>query len=596
MTAPRRAPQRPPERLLDTLAAAAAVGLVWVVPFVWDSGALEVFRGPQREVAHLFLAVLAAALLVRSHRALWRDPWWLPWGGAVTGSLVAALASGHAGVSLAATLPVGLAALAWGGLRLLPERWRRRVPALVVGAGVAQALVTVVFRDPDWMPAGYRLLSLEPGRFTWIGTLGNPGYVATFLVLPALLAAEHAVRSAKRRRAWGAAALATSAVVVGTATLSAVAALLVGAAVLAFRALPARRRWAGLAVTLALGAALVAVTPLRARVTDAVRQARVGGWQWLGSARGAAVSSALSMIAARPLTGVGPGRFAADSFRYQDEATLAGRGQVLGLVTGFGEAHNDPLQFAAETGAIGVALAALGVILALRRGARYGRGKPAVPALLAAAALLALTHFPLHVAAVATQWLVLAALAAPPLDLAPRATVRWPAALAVVAVGSVAAMVAWQRCSASADIAGGRRLSESLRASTGDGRAAAAARALRSLEGRVRWLPESWDARVILGNLAVDAGKPEAAVRHFQAALALAERPEIRFNVGVALLRTGDGAAGLAHLQRAVELNPAILRAVTDPGLARALRARLDASGYAARHPWIYGGTLLATP
>lgn len=596
MTAPRRAPQRPPERLLDALAAAAAVGLLWVVPFVWDTAALEVFRGPQREVSFVLLAVLAAALLARARRDVWRDPWWLAWAGAIVACLIAALASGRAGVSLAATLPVPLAALAWGGLRMLPERWRRRAPALVVGAGTAQALLTVVFRDPDWMPASYRLLSLGPGRLTWIGTLGNPGYVATFLVLPALLAAEHALRSPKRRWAWATASVVMAAVATGTATVSAAAALLAGAAVLASRAVPARRRWAALAATAALGAALVAATPLRTRVTDAVHQARVGGWQWLGSARGAAVSAALSMIAARPLTGVGPGRFAADSFRFQDEATLASRGQVLGLETGFGEAHNEPLQFAAETGVIGVALAALGLILALRRGARPARELQAAPALVGAAAVLALTHFPLHVAAIAAQWLALAALAVPPLPATRNASPSWPAALAVVVAAGVAATAGWQRWSASAAIGEGRRLSESLRASSAAGRAAAAGRALDGLEGRARWLPGSWDARVILGNLAVDAGRPEAAVRHFQAALALAERPEIRFNVGVALLRTGDGAAGLAHIQRAVELNPAILRAVTDPGLARSLRAWLDASGYAARHPWIYQGTLLASP
>ncbi|MFZ5784844.1 MAG: O-antigen ligase family protein, partial [Acidobacteriota bacterium] len=495
-----------------------------------------------------------------------------------------------------AAAPLPVAALAWGGLRTLPEPWRRRLPALIVGAGAAQALLTLAFRDPDWMPAGYRLLSLEPGRFTWIGTLGNPGYVATFLVLPALLAAERAVRSPKRRWAWGAASGVMTAVAVGTATLSAVAALLAGGAVLAFRAVPARRRWAALGATVAFGAALVAATPLRTRVTDAVRQTRVGGWQWMGSARGAAASAALSMIAARPFAGVGPGRFAADSFRFQDEATLASRGQVLGLETGFGEAHNDPLQFAAETGALGVALAVFGVILALRRGARPDRDLPATPALLAAAAVLALTHFPLHVAAIAAQWLVLAALAVPPLAAGRRTPVGWPAAAAVLVVAGAAAAIGWQRSSASADIAGGRRLSESLRASSAANRATRAGEALDRLGSRARWLPGSWDARVILGNLAVDAGRPDAAVRHFQAALALAERPEIRFNVGVALLRTGDRAAGLTHLQRAVELNPAILRAVTDAGLARALRARLDASGYAARHPWIYQGTLLASP
>ena len=43
------------------------------------------------------------------------------------------------------------------------------------------------------------LLAQEGGRYEWIGTLGNPGDVAVFLVLPALLAADRALSTHRRR-------------------------------------------------------------------------------------------------------------------------------------------------------------------------------------------------------------------------------------------------------------------------------------------------------------------------------------------------------------------------------------------------------------
>jgi len=61
---------------------------------------------------------------------------------------------------------------------------------------------------------------------------------------------------------------------------------------------------------------------------------------------------------------------------------------------------------------------------------------------------------------------------------------------------------------------------------------------------------------LILGNLAVDAGDTRLALSSFGRALALAERPEVRFDVGMALLMAGERETGMAHLMRAVELNP----------------------------------------
>ena len=170
--------------------------------------------------------------------------------------------------------------------------------------------------------------------------------------------------------------------------------------------------------------------------------------------------------------------------------------------------------------------------------------------------------------------------------------------LAVGVLAGAALTLTWQHYRATTLFQQGRLLSESLRAARcGPRRRAQAARAaLANLVPRARMLPYSWEAAVILGNLAVDAGDTRLAVASFGRALALAERPEVQFNVGIALLMAGNRANGIAHLARAVQLNPAIFREVRDPELAVALRRHLDASGYGVKHPWMYQGTPAAAP
>ncbi len=289
----------------------------------------------------------------------------------------------------------------------------------MVWAGAIEALLVLLFLRPAWRPEVFSQLGDLSGRYAWIGTLGNPADIATFLALPALLAAERALAARRRRLLWAGAAILLAGVLLGTRTITAALALAAGGFVLAWRA--GSRRWrvplvAGVAVAAVL---LFVLTPLAGRIRTAFAEAKHGGVVWLGSARGAAFLAAGSMIEARPLTGVGFGLFEADSFRFQSPETLADRGRVLGLVTGFGEAHNEVLQHAAETGLLGIALAAAGFALALRRGRTGGAGLLDPVPLVAAALVVALAEFPLHLAATAAQWAVLAALALPPLPPPP---------------------------------------------------------------------------------------------------------------------------------------------------------------------------------
>jgi hypothetical protein len=292
--------------------------------------------------------------------------------------------------------------------------------------------------------------------------------------------------------------------------------------------------------------------------------------------------------------------FEANSFRFQSQDALAERGRVLGLVTGFGQAHNDLLQHAAETGLIGVLLAGVGFAWAAWRRPRGGGAVVEGWPLGAAALVLALTQFPLHLAVVAAQWAMVGALALPPLLPRPD-TDGWGARARLLVIGALvgaALVVTWQHYRATRLFEQGKTLSASLRSGMGrpETRQKMARAALGNLVPRARMLPYSWEAAIILGNLAVDAGESRLAIESFGRALALAERPEVQFNVGMALMMEGDRETGMVHLVRAVQLNPTVFREIHDPELARELRRRLDASGYGANHTWMYEGTPAASP
>lgn len=576
----------------ERAAFALAVSLVLAVPLVWSSDCTEVFRVPKRELALALWAALATLFVARNPGgAAWRDPWWAPWAAVAAGAALSAVASGHPGVVLVRSLPFVLAALGWGALRQLDDRHRARVAALVVAAGALQAALTALLVLPAFQPAAFGRLDRFDGRYRWIGTLGNPADVGVYLVPPLLLAVTLAM--SRRRRRWlnAAAAALMLFVLLQSRTLSAAIALACGGAVLLWRLVPRRLRIPAVAAALAVAVAAAFVGPLAPRVRTAVDEFRKGGWTAIGSGRGAGYAAAIGMVAARPLTGVGFGLFESNSFAYQGEDVLARRARVLRLETAFGQAHNDVLQHAAETGLLGVLLAAAAIAWAALRAPR---GTPALPArapLLAAVVPLALLQFPTHLAAIAAQWAVLAALALPPLAPPPPATPRRRAAqgLAVATVAAAASWAGWQRYTGSIAWQQASTLAQAIqKGQLKQGGAEAARAAYGRLAPRLRWFPGAWDAQVVTGTVAMLAERPETALDHFRRALALAERPETRFNVGMALLALGEQESGYAHLVRAVKLNPWVLGQVSRPEVAAALRRRLDADGYGTRYPWIY--------
>lgn len=578
----------------ERLAGLAAFALVLLVPLVWAGESVSPFRAPKSALAMVCWVALAVIFLARTPSfRCWRDPWWLPWGAVIAGAGVSAPLSPAPLQVLLATALLLPPALGWGALRQASAGFRARLASWVIAAGTLQALLALAFLSPALRPASYGALAQVGGRELWIGTLGNPGDVAVFLVLPALLAADRALAGGPRRLAFAPAALLMAAVVTSSQSLSGTLALAGGALVLAWQRVPRRRLIPALAVAVLAGLVLVAATPMRARVGRLAGQLQGTRWMWVGSGRLAGYQAAAGMLAAHPLTGVGFGRYGAESFGHQSESTLAYRSRDLGLVTGFGEAHNDLAQHAAETGLLGLALLAAAVWAAARR--RPVAEEPGLPRLplLVGAGLLALLQFPLHLAPVAGQWLVLWAAAVPPLPLpetAPRARAFRIAAVAVLV--ALAAVVAWRHHRATVALQQAKVLVATLRAMPDSPRSQEVARrAAAGLAERRAYLPFSWDRELTEGNLSMAAGDTARALEHFRRALRLGERPETRFNVGMALLAIGDRATGLAELERAVRLNPAVFAQVTNAEVSRALRERLDASGYGARYPWIYRGT-----
>ncbi|MGQ9835270.1 MAG: O-antigen ligase family protein [Thermoanaerobaculaceae bacterium] len=552
--------------------------LVLALPLVVDLACSGPFRTPKTLLARALWAALAGLFLAR--------PGWDAWGwppvAVVVAGVIASLAAGQANLAVA---PLALAALGWMGLRQLAAPQRRRLFLGMILGGVVQAILALAFADPATRPRSFAALEEAVGRFQVLGTMGNPGDVGVFLVLPALGALYMAV-SQKRRSLWLLACLVQFVAIVASQTLSALAAFALGAFLLLILLLPPRKKWwaaGGAAAALAL--VILLVPSLRFRVAEAFRLPKELGFHWIASARGASWLSAWHMWQANPIFGVGLGHFPTHYFSYLGRDALAERGRVLGLKTGFGEAHNELLQYLAETGLVGLALLSASLFWAWRRGSPLENSLlPAAP-VLAAMGLLALLQFPLHLAALAAQWLVVLALLLPPLK---ERAQRWRAG-AWLGLGLLAAtvVVSWSQWRAWRAVEAAQALVAALRQNPSNlGARVLAARAYENLQAKLSFLPGEVQAENVAGNLAREAGLWDQALAHFRRALALAERPELHFNLGVSLCALGQEEEGLRHLVQAVELNPAVLREVTDRVLAAKLRQKLTETGYFAAYPW----------
>jgi O-antigen ligase len=262
------------------------------------------------------------------------------------------------------------------------------------------------------------------GHAQSVGLLGNPNDVGTFLAGPAVVAliAAVAVRG-WQRVLYGTAAAVLFAGMAMSQTRTAMIAFVAGT-IVAMLLRPWRQATA-VAVLLAIFVA-VAMRPafgIREHFTRLATAARQRDYPVLFSERVVPFLSAIEMVRANPVTGVGLG-----CFKYHFMMTRLALEKryppswTRGWPMNFGETHNDHLQVAAETGLPGYALLAAALAyLAIPARRRRGDATPrtakqtvghAIRAPLAATFfVVALAQFPLQLAATRLMFMTLSAIA-----------------------------------------------------------------------------------------------------------------------------------------------------------------------------------------
>lgn len=381
---------------------------------VVDRGAESSFDAPKRFIAVVATAAAAALVLafgdVARARATWRR---MP---AVARASAAAFAAGVAGIGLAAVLsPRSGAALATArgtivlamaaplAALLFDGPAMRRAMGWFSIVAAANAFVSVLQRAGIWEPFVIERVS---GRTEAVGLFGNEGLLALAAALGATAAAGLWIEERRARHAT--AFVLCVGGVVAAASLTPGLALGAGLVMLAAFHLPARRLAAGGALLAVAGLLAFSIVPqLRQRALEAQRLVAEGDYDALTSYRFGAWAAAGEMIALRPLTGYGPGTFAAEFVVHRIEAEQRwGRRLVNPVFAGgsYEEAHSDYLQVAAESGVpaalLLMAAGGLAVVVLLRRarsaGGRDRHEATVMLALVAVVAVAALAWFPMQ--------------------------------------------------------------------------------------------------------------------------------------------------------------------------------------------------------
>jgi O-antigen ligase len=293
----------------------------------------------------------------------------------------------------------------------------------VVFAGAfANAIVVTLQERGIWNP--FVFPPELTGHAQSVGLLGNSNDVGTLLAGPVVVAlvAAAAVRG-WQRVLYGTAAAVLFAGIAMSQTRTAMVAVVAGTVVAAL--LRPWRQAIAVAVLLMIFAA-VALRPstgIRANFTRLAAAARQRDYPVLFSERAVPFLSAIEMVRANPITGVGPG-----CFKYHfmlTRLTLERRypaSWTRGWPMNFGETHNDHLQVAAETGLPGYALLAAAIaLLAIPARRRRDNTIPRTPEqtvghairtpLAATFFVIAIAQFPLELAAPRLMFLTLGAIA-----------------------------------------------------------------------------------------------------------------------------------------------------------------------------------------
>lgn len=191
------------------------------------------------------------------------------------------------------------------------------------------------------------------GRFPTGALLGNEGYVALACSLMAAACTAIMVSDVPRKIRIAAALLTLLAIVAIAVNRQATSAIAMMIAFGVIAAVRWRARWlvALLGVAVLIGATTALVPPLRVVTWAVAPIGGVEGYQRITTYRLGAWVAALDMIAARPLTGYGPGTFAGEVQRHRLAAEIRLRERFV-QPTGatFVYAHQEYLQLAADAG------------------------------------------------------------------------------------------------------------------------------------------------------------------------------------------------------------------------------------------------------
>ena len=398
------------------IAAAAALAAVMAgTALVVDTNAAAAFDAPKRLIALVGIA-LAAAAAFAFHRLVEPDatrPWnagpptrraalWLAAAGLVM-ALSAALASPRRGPSLDALRALAIFALLLPlGASRAVEKGRSWLIGVFLGATMVNAVVSILQSRGRFQPF---LLETLGDRQSTGAYAGNVGYLAITLALAAVvtLGLVMTARGRRARIAFGLALGLFAAALVVNLNLTAMTSALAGAAVLLVVRYRRRAALPMVAAFLAVGIAVAGYAPLRGRVRELVEAARLGNWDALVSFRGGPWTAAVEMARERPMTGFGPGKFAAEYVPHRLAAEIrAHRRFVVPLLTSsYAEAHCDYLQVFSDAGVAAglLVLGAVGCLFAAVGRAAWRAKAPEAAillALLAAGAAAALTWFPLQ--------------------------------------------------------------------------------------------------------------------------------------------------------------------------------------------------------
>ncbi len=461
-----------------------------------------------------------------------------------------------------------------------------RVFGALMIAGAATGLLAAAQRFLGIL----RIIGIEAPepRFRAVALIGNPGDVGAALVAPTLLLwlSLASARSVRARLLFGTGLLST---LVGLGATESIAPLgAVAAAVLIHTLLDLRRRWLPFVGTALLLVAAAVGTGAGRRILTKAEQLRSGKVARASTQRDIGFLSALEMIRARPLLGVGPGAFenAFVPARLRAEERAGRRFHHDSGLAHFENAHNEPLTLAAENGlpAAALSLLLLGAVAAGLLGAslkktgedRAGEVPPdTLLALLTSFAVLSLASFPLRLAlsvGPAAYALGLAVRAGRrPAEEEKLAAPRIAAALGLAAtllLGTSAVRIAAVSLQADGEL----RL-QATSVFRGAARSDMNDSARRQIRRALALRPMSPTAWLALGSTYRIDEDWENAFLAYARSLSIEERGETDFNLGLVVLAGKQPEKSVAFFLRGVWLLPALAE-MLPPAVDRAALVR----------------------